>query len=72
MFSTYCRILFKKRKKQTLGEFFESKLVVMFEGQINSPGGGVIFWGAFFEQKINFGVSFLVRSQVVMNFGVSF
>ena len=26
LFSTYCRILFKKRKKQTLGEFFESKV----------------------------------------------
>ena len=25
-----------------------------------------------FEQKINFGVSFLVKSQVVMNFEVSF
>ena len=25
-----------------------------------------------FEQKINFGVSFLVKSQVVINFGVSF
>ena len=31
------------------------------------------FFGApFFEQKINFGVSFLVKSQVVVNFGVSF
>ena len=26
----------------------------------------------FFEQKINFGVSFLVKSQLVINFGVSF
>ena len=26
----------------------------------------------FFHQKINFGVSFLVRSQVVINFGMSF
>ena len=26
----------------------------------------------FFEQKINFGVSFLVKSQVVINFVVSF
>ena len=26
----------------------------------------------FFEQKIYFGVSFLVKSQVVINFGVSF
>ena len=47
------------------------------------PGGGVaaifpctgcaIFSGAFFpffERKINFGVSFLVRSQVIINFGV--
>ena len=34
--------------------------------------GCAIFWGAFFEQKINFGVSFLVKSQVVINFGVSF
>ena len=30
------------------------------------------FWGAFFEQKLNFGVSFLVKSQVVINYGVSF
>ena len=47
-----------------------------------NPGGGVtticagtgctIFWGAFFVQKINFGVSFLVKSQVVIKFGVSF
>ena len=34
--------------------------------------GSAIFWGAFFEQKINFRVSFLVKSQVVINFGVSF
>ena len=28
------------------------------------------FFGVpFFEQEINFGVSFLVRSQVVINFG---
>ena len=26
----------------------------------------------FFEQKINFWVSFLVKSQVILNFGVSF
>ena len=33
----------------------------------------VPFFGvSFFEQKINFGVSFLVKSQVVINFGVSF
>ena len=33
----------------------------------------VPFFGVpFFEQKINFGVSFLVKSQVVINFGVSF
>ena len=25
-----------------------------------------------FEKKINFGVSFLIKSQVVINFGVSF
>ena len=31
------------------------------------------FFGVpFFEQKIHFGVSFLVRSQVVINFEVSF
>ena len=31
------------------------------------------FFGVpFFEQKINFEVSFLVKSQVVLNFGVSF
>ena len=31
------------------------------------------FFGvSFFEQKINSGVSFLVKSQVVINFGVSF
>ena len=28
--------------------------------------------GAFFEQKVNFGVSFLVKSQVVINFGLPF
>ena len=28
------------------------------------------FLGAFFEQKINVGVSFLVKSQVVIHFGV--
>ena len=33
----------------------------------------VQFFGmSFLEQKINFGVSFLVKSQVVINFGVSF
>ena len=33
----------------------------------------VPFFGVpFFEQKINFGVSFLVKSQVVINFGASF
>ena len=26
----------------------------------------------FFEQKIYFGISFLVKSQVIINFGVSF
>ena len=26
LFSIYCRILFKKQKKQTLGEFFESNV----------------------------------------------
>ena len=47
------------------------------------PGGGgnyhicrygmCHFFGVpFFEQKINFGVSFLVKSQVVINFWVSF
>ena len=30
------------------------------------------FLGAFFAQEINFGVSFLVNSQVVIIFGVSF
>ena len=48
-----------------------------------APGGGVklpymrvrdvpFFGVSFFEQEINFGVSFLVKSQVVMNFGMSF
>ena len=51
-------------------------------GTITPGGGGVtiiyegtgcaIFWYAFFQLKINFGVSFLVKSQVVINFGVSF
>ena len=47
------------------------------------PGGGgvttiyegtgcAIFGVPFFQQKINFGVPFLVKSQVVINFGVSF
>ena len=31
-----------------------------------------LFGVPFFEQKINFGVSFLVKSQIVINFGVSF
>ena len=31
-----------------------------------------LFEVPFFEQKINFGVSLLVKSQVVINFGVSF
>ena len=50
---------------------------------MRKPGGGgvttiyagtgcAIFWVPFFEQKINFGVSFLVKAQVVINFGVSF
>ena len=31
------------------------------------------FFGVpFFEQKINFGASFLIKSQVVIDFGVSF
>ena len=34
--------------------------------------GCAIFWVPFLEQKINFGVSFLVKSQVVITFGVSF
>ena len=34
---------------------------------------GVPFFGVpFFAQKMNFGVSLLVKSQVVINFGVSF
>ena len=47
-----------------------------------SPGGGVttihegtgcaIFWGAFFPAENKFVVSFLVKSQVVINFGVPF
>ena len=33
----------------------------------------VPFFGVpFFEQKINFGLSFLVKSQVVINYGMSF
>ena len=33
----------------------------------------VPFFGVpFFEQNINFGVSFLVKSHLVINFGVSF
>ena len=32
---------------------------------IHAGRGCAIFWSAFFEQKINFGVSFLVKSQVV-------
>ena len=30
------------------------------------------YWVLVFGQKINFGVSFLVKSQVDINFGVSF
>ena len=33
---------------------------------------GPFFGMSFFEQKINFGVSFLVKSQVAINFGMSF
>ena len=49
---------------------------------VTHPGGGVttiyagtgcaIFGVPFFKQQINFGVSFLVKSQLVINFGVSF
>ena len=34
--------------------------------------GRPILWGTFFEQKMNFRVSFLVKAQVVLHFGVSF
>ena len=34
--------------------------------------GCAIFGVPFFEQKVNFGVSFLLKSLVVINFGVSF
>ena len=34
--------------------------------------GFAIFGVPFFEQKLNCGVSFLVKSQVVINFGASF
>ena len=34
--------------------------------------GCAIFWGAFFRVQNKFWVSFLVESQVVINFGVSF
>ena len=39
------------------------------------PGGvrDMPFLGClFFEQKINFGISSLVKSQVIINFGVKF
>ena len=38
-----------------------------------TPGGGGNHHGMFpfFEQKINFGVSLFVKSQVVIDFGVS-
>ena len=59
---------------------FKNQVRNYFFGPI--PGGGVttiyegtgcsIFWSAFFQLKINFGVSFLVKSQVVINLGVSF
>ena len=39
-------------------------LTTIYEGT-----GCAIFWGAFFPAKINFGISFLVKSQVVINFG---
>ena len=39
---------------------------------INAGTGCAIFGVPFFEQKINFGVSFLVKSQVVISFRVSF
>ena len=32
----------------------------------------VPFWGAFFRQKMNFGVTFFVRLQKDINFRVSF
>ena len=34
--------------------------------------GCTIFWMPFFEQKINFGVSSVVKSEVVINFEVLF
>ena len=43
------------------------KLALIYAGT-----GCAIFWSAFFEKKINSGVSFLVKSQIVINFGVSF
>ena len=56
--------------------------VIPEKGAINAPGGGVttiyegtgcaIFGVPFFQQKMNFGVPFLVKSQEVINFGVSF
>ena len=39
---------------------------------IYSSAGCATFSGAFFRQKINFGVSFLVESQIDINVGVSF
>ena len=56
-------------------------------GQWGGPIGEILPWGGttiyagtgcaifgvpFFEQKINFGVSFLVKSQLFINFGVLF
>ena len=41
-------------------------------GNYHKCTGSAIFWDTFFKQKINFGVSVLVKSQVVINFGWSF
>ena len=41
-------------------------------GAIHAGTGCAIFGVPFFEQKINFGVSFLEKSQAAINFGVSF
>ena len=59
----------------SIDENIEMKIIIHPWGGGTSiyPGKGcAICRGAFFEQKINFGVSFLVKSQVIINFEVSF
>ena len=70
----------KRRKKLGTNTFGSNETIEVTSFELMTRGGGnyvqvrdVPFFGVpFFEQKINFRVSFLVKSQVVINFWVSF